>query len=149
MPTQAERTRLATATVLRVLKIMEPEVPTAHDRFRSNPSDIAALHFIGDNPGCQSKALAKTLGVAATTISSLTDRLVNSGLARRERPAADRRSIALFLTDEGEAARAQIIIEERETAKRMLDALPRDQRETFVSNMETIAQILARDADLE
>ncbi|ADM09296.1 hypothetical protein PB2503_06152 [Parvularcula bermudensis HTCC2503] len=145
MSSQYERARRAAATVLRILKIMEPSVPTAHDRFKTHPSDIAALHFIGENPGAQGKALVQFLGVAPTTVSSLLDRLETAGLVRRERPVENRRSVALFLTDEGTAARAAIVQEEQETAKRMLAALPRDRREAFVEALELIAKGLKTD----
>ncbi|MEL6365481.1 MAG: MarR family transcriptional regulator [Pseudomonadota bacterium] len=145
MTDEIDRLRLAAATVLRVLKIMEPEIPTAHDRFKTHPSDIAALHFIGDHPGGRSRALADFLGVAATTATSIVDRLVNAGLVARERPAGDRRSVALSLTGEGEAARAAVISEERETNRRFLEALPAARRAAFVRSMELIAGKLNAD----
>ncbi|MEM1104050.1 MAG: MarR family transcriptional regulator [Pseudomonadota bacterium] len=143
MASQVERTRRSTGTMVRILKIMEPSVPTAHDRFKTHPSDIAALHFIGENPGAQGKALAAHLGVAATTISSLLSRLEAAGLARRDRPPENRRSVALYLTDEGEASRTAILEEERETAKRMLAPLPHADREGFVRALELIAKGLS------
>lgn len=144
MANQIQRAREATATVIRVLKIMEPEVQTAHDRFKTHPSDISALHFIGDNAGCQASALARHLGVAPTTVSSMLDRMERAGLTERARSASDRRSIALWLTEEGRTAREQIISEELATSRRLLEALPRDRRAEFVTSLETIASELLR-----
>ncbi|MEL6371518.1 MAG: helix-turn-helix domain-containing protein [Pseudomonadota bacterium] len=145
MANQTDRTRRSISTLLHVLKIMERDVPTAHDRFKSHPSDIGALHFIGDNPGCQARALADHLGVAATTVSSLLDRLERAGLIARERPPENRRAIALSLSVIGLEVRDAIISEELDNAKRILAALPRGRREEFVSSLETIAARLSQD----
>ncbi|MEM6538972.1 MAG: MarR family transcriptional regulator [Pseudomonadota bacterium] len=145
MASQSERTRKAISSMLRVLKIMEPGIQTAHDRFKANPSDIAAIHFLGDNPGCRAANLAAHLGLAPTTVSSLLDRLEKMELIRRDRPRDDRRTVALNLSDLGAKSREEIIVEEVETAKRMLDCLPKDRRSEFVASLEMIAEQLAED----
>lgn len=141
---QVESLRRSTTTLVRILKIMEPEVPTAHDRFKSHPSDIAALRFIAGRPGAQSKALAAHLGIAPTTATSIVDRLVGAGLVARTRPEDNRRAVALSLTPEGQAAFAAVVEEEKQFSRRMLGALPAGRRAAFVESLSVIAETLER-----
>ena len=131
------------ATVVRVLKIMEPEVPTAHGTLKLNPADIQSLRFIAEHPACMSSTLAAYLGVVPTTATSVVDRLVKRGFVCRTRPEDNRRAVALSLTQEGAAAFERIDAEERATSGRMLDALAAEEREHFVEAMAKIAAALS------
>ena len=132
------------ATIVRVLKILEPPVQTAHGELRLSPADVQALRFLAENPEAMSSALAQHLGVAPTTATSVADRLVDRGFAERKRPVANRRIVALSLTPAGLEALSRLEVETRATCARMLDALPPDDRPLFVSSMETIAQEISR-----
>ena len=79
------------------------------------------------------------LGIVPTTASSVVDRLVERDLVERRRPETDRRSIALSLTADGREAFGRLEAEEMVTMQVMLDALPEDERETFVRQMTRIA----------
>ncbi len=147
MDDEIERLRLATTELLRILKVMEPAIPNMHSRFREHPTDIAALRFIADNPGAPAKAVAAYLGAAPTTATSVIDRLARAGLVDRARADDDRRSVELKLTDDGAAAFGQIINEERDNMRRMLEALPERSRGPFVRYMAEIASRLSEDAD--
>ena len=129
----------AVTTLLRHLKIMEPNVPTEHGRLGATPSDVAALRFVAAHEGASQKALGDHLGLRATTITSLIDRLARMDLVVRTRPPGNRRVVALNLTDEGRRAFAAITEEERDTMRRMLDALPEDRRAAFVEAAGLIA----------
>ena len=129
----------AVTTLLRHLKILEPNVPTEHGRLGATPSDVAALRYVASNEGASQKALGDHLGLRATTVTSLIDRLARMDLVTRTRPPGNRRVVALALTGEGRRAFAAITEEERETMRRMLDALPEDRRAGFVEAAEMIA----------
>ena len=136
---QVEELHAAVQTLLRHLKIMEPQVPTEHGRLGATPSDVAALRYVGANEGTSQKALGAHLGVRPTTVTSLIDRLERMALVARRRPPENRRVVALSLTAEGHRALAAITAEERDTMWRMLDALPPDRREGFVEAARLIA----------
>jgi DNA-binding MarR family transcriptional regulator len=46
--------------------------------------------------------VAREIHLSGATVTSIVDRLVNRGLARRERSAADRRSVEIVLTEAGQ-----------------------------------------------
>lgn len=140
----AQRLQQAIATIVRIQKIMEPEMQTADGALKLAPSDIQAMRYIAQNPDCMSGAVAGFLGVVPTTMSSIVDRLVQRGFVTRQRPAENRRAVALRLTEEGADVFQQLETEELTASQRMLDALPRAERPDFVRMIGTIAQALSK-----
>ena len=60
------------------------------------------------NEGQSQQAIAELIGVNATRMVFLVDELEKLGLVERRRNPEDRRSHALYLTDQGRAALAQV-----------------------------------------
>ena len=63
----------------------------ARKDLRISEVDARALLFVVDNPGVRPSALRDYLGITSAGVTSLVDRLVERGLARRESDAEDRR----------------------------------------------------------
>lgn len=131
------------ATIIRIQKILEPSVETAHKTYKFAPPDIQTLRYISEHPNCMSGAIAKFLGVVPTTMTSVIDRLVKRGFVDRHRPEDNRRAIALNLTEEGQKVLAQILAEDLQAVGMMLNCLPSSQHEQFVGSMRQIASTLA------
>ena len=130
--------------IVRIQKIMERSVPTAHGELKLAPPDMQTLRFIAHHPGCMSVAVAHHLGVVPTTATSVVDRLVKRGFVDRVRPEDNRRSVALHLTDIGRHAFNRIDAEELASSRAMLEVLPEAEREAFVGAMAVIAEALLR-----
>lgn len=99
MPTDDELAALGEAFDLftrryKMAEAVGPEKPL-------NELDKQVLFYVAKHPDCGPTDAARFLGVANTTISSSTDRLVKRDLLERRRPEADRRSVALRLTATG------------------------------------------------
>jgi DNA-binding MarR family transcriptional regulator len=100
--------------------------------------DKAVLLYVADHAGCGPTDVARFLAVPTTTLSSATDRLVKRGFLRRERIKADRRAVALTLSEAGAAyARAQV-----ETYRKMymlmLSRLSAEERDRFIAMITKI-----------
>jgi len=137
----------AISTIVRIQKIMEPSVQTAHGELKMVPPDIQAMRFIAQHPDCMASAVGEFLGVAPTTATSVLDRLVKRGLVSRTRPEDNRRVVSLRLTEEGADAFARLDAEDMANVKRMLDILLDDEREIFVRAMVRIADALTAARD--
>ncbi|MEM8582192.1 MAG: MarR family transcriptional regulator [Pseudomonadota bacterium] len=133
----------AVTTLMRALKIAETELQVAHRELSFLPVDIQSLRFVAQNPDCRLAELAQFLGVVPTTASSVVDRLVQRAFIDRRRPETDRRSLALRLTHLGQETFERLEAEEHATMRIMLDALPEQDRETFVRNMTQIAETVS------
>lgn len=104
-----------------------------------NELDKQALLYIFDQPGCGPSDVARFLGVANTTITSATDRLVKRGLLVRRRAEGDRRAVALVLSAQGEACVVDIRAAYRQLYDRMLEPLSAAERDSLIGMLEKIA----------
>jgi DNA-binding MarR family transcriptional regulator len=66
--------------------------------------DVRALYFMQTAPDATPKHLAEHLGLTTGAVTSLVDRLVTAGFAKRIPNPEDRRSVVLELTSAGNAA---------------------------------------------
>ena len=96
------------------------------------------------NQGRSQQALAEMIGVNATRMVFLVDELEKLGLVERRRNPADRRSHALYLTDQGVAAvdRVRAVAEEHEAE--FAAGLTRDQR----AQLAALLRMMAREQGL-
>ncbi|MFY9350204.1 MAG: MarR family transcriptional regulator [Sphingobium sp.] len=100
--------------------------------------DKAVLLYVADHAGCGPTDVARFLDVPTTTLSSATDRLVRRGFLRRDRIEADRRAVALTLTEAG-AAYAQAQVEAyRQMYMLMLLRLSPEERDRFIAMITKI-----------
>jgi DNA-binding MarR family transcriptional regulator len=65
------------------------------------PAQYSALTIIERNPGLSQTKVAEALGIKKPNFVAMVDELEHRGLVRRDASPGDRRSHALFLTDEG------------------------------------------------
>ena len=72
------------------------------------PTQYAVLAILAEHPGLKQGDVSAALGIKRTNFVAVLDELERRGLARREAVADDRRSRALFLTEEGEALTARM-----------------------------------------
>ncbi len=97
-----------------------------------------ALRFLDRHPGGSPSAVAEWMGLSLPAASRLIDGLVDRGLVTRQGLAADRRRIALHLT---EAGRELLRVAREGTQARLADALaalPPDRRSVVVEAMEAL-----------
>ncbi|MEO3385344.1 MarR family winged helix-turn-helix transcriptional regulator [Mesorhizobium sp. CAU 1741] len=101
--------------------------------------DNQVLLFVAGHPSCGPTDVARFLDVAATTISSATDRLVKRGLLNRQRLEGDRRAVALTLSEDGEAYVSTYKHAHDSLFRMMLERLLPEERETFLHLISKIA----------
>ncbi|WP_031298707.1 MarR family winged helix-turn-helix transcriptional regulator [Sphingobium lactosutens] len=100
--------------------------------------DKAVLLYVAEHAGCGPTDVARFLGVPTTTMSSSTDRLVRRGFLKRERIEADRRAVALTLSEAGAAyAKAQVDAY-RQMYMLMLSRLSPRERDQFIAMITKI-----------
>ena len=136
MPTDDELTALGDAFDLftrryKLAEALAPDKPL-------NELDKQVLLFVSRNDGCGPTDVARFLGVANTTISSATDRLVKRDLIARQRPEADRRAVSLHLTDMGQARVDALLAMYGDLHRRMLDPLTAAERRQLIATMQKI-----------
>ena len=140
--TQIDTLRLSIDALVRVFRITDSP-SLGPDSPKLNPPDMQALLFVAQNPDCISSDVGGFLGVVPTTTSALVDRLVRQGLLSRARTEANRRVVLLRLTGPGEAVVRQIIAQQNDHCRIMLEALSETERDAFLSAARKIATAIA------
>lgn len=141
MPTDEELAALGEAFDLftrryKLAEALGPEKPL-------NELDKQVLFYVARHAGCGPTDAARFLGVANTTISSATDRLVKRDLIARDRPEVDRRAVALRLTPAGQRKVDGLQAMYGALHRRMLDPLTATERRQLIAMM---AKIISHDA---
>ena len=72
------------------------------------PGEVSVLMVIAENPGIRQGILARRLMIKRANMAKMARAMEGSGLVRRTVPEDDRRSVELWLTDEGAARLAAL-----------------------------------------
>lgn len=104
----------------------------------------ALLVHVHTHPGESIEALRRVLGISQPATVRAVDRLAAEGLLER-RPGADRRTLALFLTQRGETAARRVLARRAASLRDMLAALDDDEQARLLPLLERLASCLAAD----
>ncbi len=105
------------------------------------PGWFGLLVIVANNEGLSQTRLARALGVDGSTMVAMIDRLEENGWLRRQRSEVDRRSHALFLTDEGTELldRLTPMVEAQDAA--LAEGLNADDKRHLLALLAKIAQV--------
>jgi DNA-binding MarR family transcriptional regulator len=136
----AEKLRI----LLRAFTIDERRFPSAEGKLRYNGIDFQTIHFIAANPGCSALSVAQHLGVAATTLQSVIDRLVRKAIVQRDKSPVDGRAVALSLTEVGHDISAAIRRQDEANCGIMLASLNAIEGRDLILLLEKICEDIAQ-----
>lgn len=125
--------------LLNLFVVNEERFPSAEGRMRYNPIDFQTLRYIEIEPGCRGADIARTLGVAPTTLQSVLDRLIKKGWVKRYDHPASKRAKAHILTEAGKELRASIHRQDLANMDVMLSALTPTEQTQAVQLLGKIA----------
>ena len=94
-------------------------------------SDTKVLRILAERSRSMSD-IASSLGVALSSATGLVDRLVRMGLAERERPPENRRTVRVTLTAKGRRANNKVAEARTAFGLAMLRPLTRAERESLL-----------------
>ena len=136
---QAEILDAAIGTLLRLLTIDERRLSTGLGTIPFNPLDLETLSYLHRHPQSVAKDVANHLGVSATTMQSVIDRLHKRDLVTRDARTLKGRAVALTLSQLGMAFREQIRAQNIKNCQQMLTYINEGERNAFVKSMAMIA----------
>jgi len=107
-------------------------------------AQFSVLRIVHDNPGLNQTALANALGVETPRMVLILDDLEKRDLVARVASTMDRRSRAIYLTDEGN--RMLVLLEERAEAhnRDLIRRLRGDDREVLARMLRNLATPIER-----
>lgn len=117
-------------------------------RLNLSLSHMRALQILMPDRALPLKELAEQLHMTPPSVTALTRRLVQTGLAQRTPHPEDSRIVLLSLTDAGRALYEQVTQEHIQRMARLLQGLSAAEQQQFLDLLERAVQAL-RAADAE
>lgn len=112
------------------------------------PAQFRVLQIISEHGFVTAKTISLRMQVSQGTVTSLVDKLVRDGLARREKSNEDRRQIHIMLTDAGRETLVDAPDPLQQRFVRKFHALEEWEQAMLVANLERVAAMLdAEDLD--
>lgn len=103
------------------------------------PGRVLALSFLHEHPGCEQKVLARGLVINEASAMTVIDRLEALGYVER-RAGHNKRSNALYLTDQGEAAFQEALSIEKRLADDVFGWMSKSEISRFIATLDTIRE---------
>ena len=110
------------------------------------PRQYAILLTVAQNEGMSQTHLVEMTGIDRSTLADIVRRLLKKGLLQRRRTKDDARAYAVKLTEEGMAVLKSAEPMAQKVDAKILEALPGQQRERFVEDLNTIVRALGQRA---
>ncbi|HEY4465570.1 MAG TPA: MarR family transcriptional regulator [Streptosporangiaceae bacterium] len=104
------------------------------------PRHFGMLARLAAAEGQSQQAIGELIGLNATRMVFLVDELEQRGLVERRRNAADRRSNALYLTEQGRAKLRDVQVADRQHQQGMGASLTAEERVTLTALLRRLAQ---------
>jgi DNA-binding MarR family transcriptional regulator len=107
-------------------------------------SQAKALYLLSVRPGASMSSIAAELGVGASAVSGLIDRLVALGYVERKEDVVDRRQQLVTITDTGTAALDHMRELRAQVTLRLLKGLDHDELEAFRTSLIALSREVQR-----
>ena len=101
------------------------------DDLNISQSELLFFSALDTCKGLSSPELAKNMGLSASRVSRVVDKLVVNGYLDRNTDATDRRAITLCLTPKGKVIRGKIDKVRNECEARLLESIASEEVEQF------------------
>ena len=109
------------------------------DELSISQSELLFFSSLNNCQGISSPELARSMGLSASRVSRVVEKLVVNGYLDRNPDASDRRAITLCLTDKGKIVRNKIDKVKNDCEARLLETIPSEEVEKF---REIISKII-------
>jgi DNA-binding MarR family transcriptional regulator len=106
------------------------------------PRQYAVLVAVSQNEGVSQTHLVEKTGVDRSTLADIVRRMLKKGLLQRRRTKDDARAYAVKLTEEGWRVLKAADPLARRVDDKILAALPNQQRERFLQDLNAIVEAL-------
>lgn len=108
------------------------------------PRQFAVLLALRYNEGVTQSELVRRTGIDRSTLADMLSRLGKRGLIASRRTEEDQRANSVTITPEGLRALDAVTPKVVEAERRMLDSLPAEVRDPFVSALQHLADQMKR-----
>ena len=104
------------------------------------PRQYVVLVTVAQHEGLNQTDLVERTGVDRSTLADIVRRMLNKGLIYRKRKLHDARAYAVYVTDKGRQILQEAAPAAADADQRVLNALPPEQRETFLETLHALVE---------
>ena len=108
------------------------------------PRQFIILSTVAHNEGLNQTDLVERTGVDRSTLADVVRRMLNKGLIYRKRKLNDARAYAVFITEKGREVLREAAPAAADADQRVLNALPAEQRKTFLDTLMMLVENIDR-----
>jgi MarR family transcriptional regulator, temperature-dependent positive regulator of motility len=130
----------------RASQAVENVFATEIDIERLTPRQLNVLTTVAQNEGLSQTGIVDRTGIDRSTLADIVRRLQQRGLLQRRRTKEDARAYAVKLTDAGRRVLRAAEPLAKRVDRRVLDALPANRRDEFITALASIIGMLERTA---
>ena len=113
---------------------------------RLTPRQLAVLTTVAQHEGLSQTGIVDRTGIDRSTLADIVRRLHKKGLLQRRRTKEDARAYAVKLTEEGRRVLRTVEPLAKRVDRRVLESLPANRREEFMTALASIVSTLERAA---
>lgn len=103
-------------------------------------NELQVIVFLGKNDDVRMKDISDHMHLLGSTLTSISDKLVEKGCVKRRRAESDRRIVRLALTETGRKVFEEQRKMKKETGKNLLVLLEDEEKLVFVDLMKKMAE---------
>lgn len=108
--------------------------------FGLTPVQYGLMTALLQHPSADQRSLGMEVGIDRTNVADVLERLAERGFVRRERSETDRRSMTVFLTEEGRAVVEQMYASMIRAQERLLSPLDPEFRPAFMAMLTQLVE---------
>lgn len=108
--------------------------------FGLTPVQYGLMTALIQHPGADQRSLGVEVGIDRTNVADVLERLAERGFVRRGRSETDRRSMNVFLTEEGRAVVEQMYASMVRAQERLLSPLDPEFRSAFMAMLTQLVE---------
>ena len=109
-------------------------------KVKLTPRQYAVLVSVAEQEGLSQTGLVDRTGIDRSTLADIIRRMLRKGLLQRKRTKEDARAYSVRLTEEGRQLLEAAAPGASRSEERLLAALPREQRDSFLLALATIVK---------
>jgi DNA-binding MarR family transcriptional regulator len=128
--------------------ITNRSIPEAESKARVTLSQLKCLQYIHSHDKVLIGYIAKNRGISYPAATKTISRLADKGLVVREQDPADRRNIAVRLTDNGRLVATNILPDRIRRLKMLMDEMPLNKRQAMQTGIDAFLEVALKDREL-
>jgi DNA-binding MarR family transcriptional regulator len=131
-----------------ILPLLLREVIRKHEMVKLGreltPSDIAIIDLLNERGACRMTLIASMLNLTMGAVTGIIDKMVASGLVKRERSSSDRRVVKVILLKKGQEVAKRVKKMRRDVTNEIYAVLSEKEKQTYVTLLKKVYNNLER-----